>query len=960
MFNRLFFFLIFSFPVWLFSQVQYTIADVPVCWNDSSLIKYQIVTTQGGFLDLGYFDQYGNPVTVAGGTIRTGFCSVADSLSIDSTGRIFTINFGDQSVSFNAGSEYLADLLDVDTTGLDSNYILKYSPTAGEWLVYDNDLNGLSDGYSDARGNVVAGYIPADSSWFNQWMQGIQNTSFGNGLFRLRTGNENTTVGFTTLPNLRTGSDNIGMGVVVSWYDTSAVKSIMMGNRINTRTGNFEPEKLGSVRLVNSIVIGVESNTKDTFATNEIVIGTQTNGNGSNSATLGNANIDSTFLRGDIHLTDYGSGSKTAGSLSKTRSAYLAGFATDGTIIEIDTTGLFPGGGGIDSIFGFNGLTAVGSDSVKLGGTLVENTGINMDSFQISYTNNGGTFISGDGNIGFTSNSTTAGNSTFAMGNLGTRFSNDYGDSLALHTVNLSSIRSGVRELDLRSEKSNDNDVYTMIALSPERFAMKTPNVVNLSATPGMFLKLVNQATGQVEFDTISGGGGSGFTLPTDSITFNDNNGSAVAGKLQRNDTRGTLVYGSPTGAELDLHPPGWYVKNQTGATIPRGTVVRAAGTLGNSGRILIDLMVADGSIEGKYLLGVTAEDIPDNSDGWVFSQGRIKPVNLTAYNDGDVLFVSTTVPGALTDTIPVAPDLILPIGFVVHNTSNGTLAVRVTFQATVTAENGLTATATADNTNIRLGGDLLQTTKIDGQHTYGFWLDSLTFLNAYARGDIRLRSDSTTFGTNSFLTFDDFSGLSMGNFSSLNNTQSTLAMLRNGEMYLKQEQLFSGVNYDHGLRVNPAESSISMYSENSDNTVLTTRLKLSPDKVLLTTPNVYNNSVVPGEVLMLSDSATGEIDFFPLSEIESDTSVSIDFKDLPAKIYQLDFTGKSTATLAFSNVKIGAVYVIHVLNSTAGDVITFPPGSKTETGATLTSVTLSGTGRIFTFYFDSVNFYIK
>lgn len=43
-----------------------------------------------------------------------------------------------------------------------------------------------------------------------------------------------------------------------------------------------------------------------------------------------------------------------------------------------------------------------------------------------------------------------------------------------------------------------------------------------------------------------------------------------------------------------------WYVKNQTGSTIPKGKAVMVVGTLGASGRILIDEMVADGSVSPK------------------------------------------------------------------------------------------------------------------------------------------------------------------------------------------------------------------------------------------------------------------------------------------------------------------------------------------------------------------------
>ena len=121
-----------------------------------------------------------------------------------------------------------------------------------------------------------------------------------------------------------------------------------------------------------------------------------------------------------------------------------------------------------------------------------------------------------------------------------------------------------------------------------------------------------------------------------------------------------------------------WYVKNQTGSQINKGTVVMAVGTLGASSRILVAPMVADGSISAKYILGITAEDIPNGGDGSVMRVGKIRKLNTTAFLDGDVLYADPAVPGGLTATLPEAPNLKLAVAFVVHSATNGVLAVRV------------------------------------------------------------------------------------------------------------------------------------------------------------------------------------------------------------------------------------------------------------------------------------------
>jgi len=877
MLNRIFFFLAFSLPLGAFAQTQFSILDIPVCWNDSSIIKYTYVTASGAYLDLGYYSPGGQPVTVSGGTLKTGFCATpaptSDTLSIDSAGRSFTISLGDQDVSFNAGAEYLAQLLDVDTAGLDSNYILKYSPTAGEWLVFDNNIDGLTDGFFDGF-NLFLGLdsINLTSGNFNtsggrnsglSITTGSENTNFGAGSGgTIKSGNRNTNLGRSAGGFIETGSHNTNAGAYAGIFNKTGSGNTNLGieaaaqdttGSFNTNLGAFtssaaafgrDYEDVGFLNFDSILVAGYLARTKDTISTNEIVFGAFTIGNGSNSATLGNANIDSTFLRGDIHFTDYGTGNKTASAISKTRSAYLAAYATDGTLIEVDTSAISPGG--ITQITAFNGLTDVGADSVKLGGVLTENTTVTGNNAR---------------SLEFT------GLTTFGAGVIPSTGSFQVGTPTNYVTGNDA---SGVEVYATKSwiktpEFLLGNAVDTSLAFF--NGALNLSMYGNGDNTGTLtYLAGFNSNGDLIEIDTAGffpgGGGGGGFTLPTDSITFNDNTGAAVAGKLQRDDNTGTLVYGSPTGTELRLQPPGWYVKNQSGATIPRGTVVRAAGTVGNSDQILIDKMIADGSIEGKFLLGVTAENIADGADGWVFSQGKIKPVDLSAYNSGEVLYVSTTVPGAFTDTLPTAPDLVLPLGFVVDSTSNGTLAVRVTFNPTVTATNGLTATPGADNTQVKLGGDLTEATKIDGTHTYGLWLDSLSFLNAYARGDIRLRADSTTFGTNSALTFDDFTGASLTNFGSTNQYLSSLNLLRSGELSLKQARNFGGVNRESGFRINAADATAEFFSEDKDTPAVLTRLRLQPDKVNLVTPNVANSGAASGMFLKLIDAATGEIDF--------------------------------------------------------------------------------------------------
>jgi hypothetical protein len=145
-----------------------------------------------------------------------------------------------------------------------------------------------------------------------------------------------------------------------------------------------------------------------------------------------------------------------------------------------------------------------------------------------------------------------------------------------------------------------------------------------------------------------------------------------------------------------------WYAKNQSGSTITKGQVVYASGTLGASGRILIAPFLANGTVPSRFVIGVAAENIANGQDGNVMSFGKLRNINLSAYTDGQVLYASPTVAGGFTGTLPVAPNNIVVMAFVVHAANNGVLAVRPTFNAGLYEDQNISANSPSD-------GDVLQ-----------------------------------------------------------------------------------------------------------------------------------------------------------------------------------------------------------------------------------------------------------
>jgi hypothetical protein len=132
-------------------------------------------------------------------------------------------------------------------------------------------------------------------------------------------------------------------------------------------------------------------------------------------------------------------------------------------------------------------------------------------------------------------------------------------------------------------------------------------------------------------------------------------------------------------------------VKNQSGSNIPKGTAVRFAGTLGSSGRLLIEPFIGDGSIPSSFFMGVTAENIADGADGKVLWFGRIRSIDTSMYIDGDVLYASTTTAGGYQTTTPQAPNNIVQIAAVINSHPNqGVIFVRPTLGGNINNDEGV------------------------------------------------------------------------------------------------------------------------------------------------------------------------------------------------------------------------------------------------------------------------------
>jgi hypothetical protein len=203
-----------------------------------------------------------------------------------------------------------------------------------------------------------------------------------------------------------------------------------------------------------------------------------------------------------------------------------------------------------------------------------------------------------------------------------------------------------------------DADVDAAVGLDVN--AAITANTVHSTST-GADHTYIDQdvtSTGTPSFNSVQLNGGSGsqglVTWNADEETLD----------LQQNNT--TLQMGQ----EIQAH-----VRNGSGSTIVNGTVVMVTGTLGASGKILVQPY--DGVSLPKYILGIATESIADGEDGKITTFGKIRGLDTSAWSEGDELFVTTN--GGLVNTEPTT-GVKVAIAYVINvHASNGTIMARFT-----------------------------------------------------------------------------------------------------------------------------------------------------------------------------------------------------------------------------------------------------------------------------------------
>ncbi len=118
-------------------------------------------------------------------------------------------------------------------------------------------------------------------------------------------------------------------------------------------------------------------------------------------------------------------------------------------------------------------------------------------------------------------------------------------------------------------------------------------------------------------------------------------------------------------------------VRNQTGATLTKGTIVYINGGSGNKPTVTKALATSDATSAQTY--GVVQSNIGNNKNGYVVVIGTLDGLNTSAYAPGTQLYLSSTVAGTWTSTKQLAPAHLVYVGIVVRQHVNqGVVEVKI------------------------------------------------------------------------------------------------------------------------------------------------------------------------------------------------------------------------------------------------------------------------------------------
>lgn len=175
-------------------------------------------------------------------------------------------------------------------------------------------------------------------------------------------------------------------------------------------------------------------------------------------------------------------------------------------------------------------------------------------------------------------------------------------------------------------------------------------------------------------------------------LVFYDNSAESLA---YYDDISGTTVN---IGQEEFLR-----ARNNTGATIPNGSVVYITGAIGQNPTIAL---ARSNNLTTSVTIGVTTHSIANNTIGKVTTFGIVNELNTSGYTDGEILYLSSATAGLLTTTPPITPNYTVYVCVVLYSHPTlGKLFVRpeqpISLNVLLTEDNNVSPSVTAVRTYV-------------------------------------------------------------------------------------------------------------------------------------------------------------------------------------------------------------------------------------------------------------------
>jgi hypothetical protein len=107
-------------------------------------------------------------------------------------------------------------------------------------------------------------------------------------------------------------------------------------------------------------------------------------------------------------------------------------------------------------------------------------------------------------------------------------------------------------------------------------------------------------------------------------------------------------------------------VRNSTGTTLTKGTVVYLSGATGNRPNAL--RAQAHTEATSSKTIGMVVTNINNNSDGYVATNGTLHDLDTSAFTAGVAVWLSATTAGGITSTVPAEPNHAVFIGWIARS----------------------------------------------------------------------------------------------------------------------------------------------------------------------------------------------------------------------------------------------------------------------------------------------------